>query len=111
MKANTKYTALEILTEAGIEKPEEKIGKMRVRIAGIAGIVKPDHLVKIQSGTEEIDILVGEEAVKVKIDGDQSEQEVSEAAKVALEARGREATKKAEALQKAKKAVSEPEEK
>ena len=102
MKTNTKYTALEILTAAKIVDAEAVFGKMRVRIAGIAGIVKPDHLIKIQSGTKEIDIIVGVESYKVAFEGDEKEQAVSDAAKVSLEAKGKESTKKAEAHLKAK---------
>jgi hypothetical protein len=100
MKANAKYTALEILKEAGIEKPEEKIGKMRVRIAGIAGIVKPDHLIKIQAETKKIDIIVGQEVKAIEIEGDEAEMIVSEAAKIAIEAEGKILNKKAEPIKK-----------
>lgn len=85
MKANTKYTALEILKAVGIKKPEDKFGKMRVRIAGISGIVKADHLIKIQAGTKEIDILVGEESKVLKFDGIEKKFVISKLAKEALD--------------------------
>jgi len=102
MKANTKYTALEILTLSGIEKPEEKFGKVRVRIAGIAGITKPDHLIKLQAGTKEFDVIVGEETKTVKIEGDEETSVVSEGARVSLDNKGVEAIKKFEDLAKVK---------
>jgi hypothetical protein len=85
MKSNIKYTALEILKEVGIKNPENKIGKMRVRIAGISGIVKPDHLIKIQTGTKEIDILVGEEVKKFKFNGVEKSSSISKLAKEVLD--------------------------
>lgn len=88
MKANTKYTALEILTEAGIEKPEEKFGKFRIIIGGILGIVKPDHVIRIQSGVKEIDVVVGIETVTIHVDADSKEATVSEGARIAIDAKG-----------------------
>lgn len=102
MKANAKYTALEILQVAGVEKPEEKIGKTRVRIAGVAGIVKPNHLIKIQPETTEIEIIVGIESKKITLEKGEAEPIISKAAKLSIEAKGKEVTKKAEALAKAK---------
>ena len=84
MKTNTKYTALEILKEAGIKSPETKFGKMRVRIAGISGIVKPEHLIKIQAGTKKIDILVGEEVKSLEFEGDEKASIISKLAKEVL---------------------------
>ncbi len=102
MKTNTKYTALEILTVAKIADAGAVFGKIRVRIAGIAGIVKPDHLIKIQPGTKEIEIIVGVDSYKLAFEEGEAEQAVSEGAKVALEVKGKESTKKAEAHAKAK---------
>jgi hypothetical protein len=108
MKNNTKYTAIEILKLAGIEKPEEKIGKMRVRIAGIAGIVKPDQLIKIQPGTTEVEVIVGQETATIPVEKNE-EAAVSDAAKATLEAKGKIATKQAEAIAKAKVEPATPE--
>lgn len=109
MKANTKYTALEILTEAGIEKPEEKIGKMRVRIGGLSGIVKPDHIIRVPSGTKEVSVLVGQETATIPVEEDSEDAAVSESAQVAIEAKGQKATENAEALAEAKaEAAKEP---
>jgi hypothetical protein len=52
-----KYTAKELVEKAGFENVE--FGKDRVRIAGIRGIVSPDHKIKINS--EEVDVTVGNE--------------------------------------------------
>jgi hypothetical protein len=101
MIANTKYTALEILTAAGIEKPEEKFGKVRVRIGGIHGIVKPDHIIRIPNGTKEVAVLVGVETATIPLE-EGAEAAVSESAQKAIEAKGALATEKAEALAKAK---------
>jgi hypothetical protein len=84
MKANTKYTALELLKEAKIKNPESKFGKVRIMIAGIAGIIKPDHLIKIQPNTKSIDILIGNENVSLKIDGSEKSSCVSKLAKEIL---------------------------
>ena len=96
MKAYTTVTAIEVLKEAGIVKPEEKIGKMRVRIAGVAGIVKPDHRIKIQPGTKEIEVIVGTESYKVAFEEGEAEQAVSDEAKVALEAKDKKAEESVE---------------
>lgn len=85
MKTNTKYTALEILKEAGIKKPEEQFGKVRIRIAGIAGIVKPDHLIKIQPETKSIEIVVGEEVFNLKFVGKSKHSVISDSAKKVLD--------------------------
>jgi hypothetical protein len=84
MKTNTKYTALEILKEVGIKKAEEKFGKMRIRIAGIAGIVKPEHLIKIQSETKSIEIVVGDEVLDLKFVGKSKHSVISDSAKEVL---------------------------
>ena len=87
MKANGKYTALEILQEAGIENPQDKIGKVRVRIGGISGIVNPDDLITIQPNADKIDIIVGNETKELNFESSADEREVSEKAKLALEAK------------------------
>lgn len=52
-----KYTAKELTDKAGFK--DVKFGKTRVRIGGIRGIVKPDHLIKINS--EKVEVMVGNE--------------------------------------------------
>ena len=59
-----KYTAKEILTLAGVEKPEEIVGKMRVRIGGIS-VRKLDHIINVKSGT--LEVVVGVEKADVEI--------------------------------------------
>lgn len=108
MKANTKYTALEILTEAGVETPEEKFGKFKVRIAGLRGIVTPDHLVKFGPEVKNVEVIVGVEKYEVEILGEAPENtEISEGAREALDAKGKKATEKSEKLQAEKKAAKE----
>lgn len=102
MKSNVKVTALEILEAAGVSEAGEVFGKTRVRIGGIAGIVSPDHLVKIQPGVEKIEIIVGVEATTLELEP-AGDPEISEKAKEALEKRGRAAVKAATKLQEAKK--------
>lgn len=53
-----KYTAKELLEQAGFEDVE--FGKVRVRIGGVRGIVEPDHKIKIQRKAN-FDVMVGEE--------------------------------------------------
>jgi len=110
MKANAKYTALEILQAAGVPEPEGKIGKVRVRIAGIAGIVKPDRLIRFQAGTEGVEVIVGVESYDLVLEGGGEQTEISEAAHAALEVKGKEATRKSEELQDARAEVEESEE-
>lgn len=69
MKANKKYTALELVTAAGFEDVE--FGKIRVRIGGIRGIVTPDHVIRVTPGTTEIDVMVGNEVKTVTFEGDE----------------------------------------
>lgn len=69
MKANKKYTALELVTAAGFENVE--FGKIRVRIGGIMGIVSEDHKIRIPAGTTEIDVMVGTEVKQVTFEGDE----------------------------------------
>ena len=69
MKSNTKYTALEILTAAKIAGAPDLFGKVRIRIAGIAGIVTPGHLIKIGPSVKVIDIIVGTDKFEVKVEG------------------------------------------
>lgn len=108
MKTNTIYTALEILTIAGIEKPEEKIGKMRVRIGGIP-VNKPDHLVYVSPGSEALIIIVGIESFDVSLESGPEEKEISTGAREKLDKDGVEETKKAEKLAEEKKSAEEKE--
>jgi len=96
IKSNAKYTALEILTEAGFENPEKLIGKFRVVIGGISGIVKPDHVIRISPETTELEVLAGVEVKTIVIEKEAEEAEVSVGAKEVSEARGPELIAKAE---------------
>lgn len=99
-----RYTALEVLTAAGVEKPEEYFGKQRVIIGGIRGIVTPDHLVKVQKGSKKLEILAGDKGYQVDIVPQEGDEPVavSDEAKKVVKVQGEEATKKADELQKAK---------
>lgn len=98
MKGNTKYTALEILTAAGVEKPEEVLGKVAVTIAGISGVVNPNHVILIPE-TEKIVVIVGNEAKEVAIEGVTESQEVSKGTRAVLDEEGKKENEKIEAHQ------------
>ena len=89
MKSNTKYTALEILTAAKVADALSLFGKFRVRIAGIAGIVTPNHLIKIGPSIKVIDIIVGIKKYEVQVEGVEENFVVTEEAKKVLEAKGK----------------------
>lgn len=102
MKANTKYTALEILKEARVPGAEKAFGKVRIRIAGIHGIVKPDHLIRFQPDAKRVEIVVGADSYELKLEKGGKNAHFSDEAVIALEAKGEESTRKSEELQKAK---------
>ena len=110
MIANSKYTALEILQAAGVPEPEAKIGKVKVRIGGLS-ISSPTQLIKVQKGVERFDVLVGKEGVEVVFEAAGDKLFISEAAKVALKAKGKASTEKAAAIQEAKAEPAEVESK
>ena len=87
MKANTKYTALELLTAAKVVKPETLIGKVRVRIGGLP-VNKPDHVINVTPGTTELAVLVGQDDYTIAFDGDEAESAVSAGARASLDAEG-----------------------
>lgn len=111
LKSNTKYTAAEILKESGIAKAEEQVGKVAVRIAGIAGINSLDQVINIQEGIANVDVQVGSEVVTIPVEADDAEHTVSEGARIALDTKGIEATKAAEKLQELKAELKADEEK
>jgi hypothetical protein len=101
--ANTKITALEILNEVGIKKAEDVFGKMRVRIGGISGINKADHLIVIPANTTNLEVIVGNELYDLElVKGRNDIADVSEGAQAATEAKGLLATAQAEKLQQVK---------
>jgi len=65
-----KYTAKEIIAmvmeQEGIDEPE--YGKVRIRIAGIRGIVSPDHRIHIQEGTKEVQVVIGDKEYSLKVE-------------------------------------------
>lgn len=95
-----KYTALEVLQaldqdfefDGQVYEAEEVFGKFRVRINGIAGITKPEHIFRFQPGTEEIKVVVGNETYDLDldaIDDGVDESTISEGAKQVIEAQGK----------------------
>lgn len=95
MKANTKYTAGELVTAAfPTLKTEDIFGKLRVRIGGLSGIVKPTHTIFVSPGTKELEVIVGNETASLKFEGDEKEPSHSETAKAVNEAEGKAETKR-----------------
>jgi hypothetical protein len=90
MKARAKYTASEILAEAGVESP--KFGKQLINIAGI-NISSANQIVKIQDGVEKIVILAGGEKKEIDLEKGGDNTEISEGAKVELKKYGQEVSK------------------
>lgn len=103
MKNNTIYTAKELLETAGFNA--EVIGKVRVRIGGIAGIVTPEHLINT-GHSEKIDVLVGADLVTLELEN-QEEVVLSEGAKAVKDAEREENIARFDAHMEAKKAPKE----
>lgn len=102
MKANITYTAKDILQSQGIDV--ESIGKMRVRIGGIA-VFTPDQLIRVPQNPEgKLNIIIGNEKREVEIEANDEVGATEEAQKV-IEADGRQASKDSEMLTEAKKAT------
>lgn len=105
--ANTKLTALEVLQECGVENAESIFGTARVRIGGIAGINTPDHLINITPETTNLEVIVAGEVFDLELAKGNKENNadvrvITDAAKVAIENKGKVATAKSEELQKVK---------
>lgn len=94
-----KYTALDILKIAGVETPEEKIGKVRVRIGGVP-VRKPDTLVNVQDN-KELALIVGNEKIDVTLPEEQPAEAVANT-KAAHEKRGKVAAARFVKQQRAK---------
>lgn len=95
MKANSKYTVAEIVTEAGF-KPEEVVGKVRVRVGGIP-VNDPNKVISIQPKTKTLEIIVGQEKKEVTLEGDNEEKVISENAHAFFEATAEDKNKAFEA--------------
>ena len=94
----SKYTAKEILAIAGVEKPEDVVGKMRVRIGGIS-VRELDKIVNVKG--ESVDVLIGTETATVTVP-ERPETEVSDDLESARKVRGEKSTKAFNASQIAK---------
>lgn len=92
-----KYTALELLKLAGVEKPAQKIKTFGVHIGGVV-VNSPDHLIETQEATE-IGIIVGKESYDATLEGKRG---ITDAAREVLDKNGREKTKEREAREKEK---------
>ena len=104
MKSNTIATAAEILISLGYEKPEDYVGKMRVRIGGIP-IRSVQHLVRFPSVAETVEVIVGDKVHEIDVKETNEEPVVSPAAKQVLKKHGEEVTKQSEEMQERKKAA------
>lgn len=104
MKAVTKITAGEVLQELGYDKPENYIGKMRVRIGGIP-VRSPYDLFNIQAATDTLQVIVGDKIHDIDTTENNEERVVTSGAKQVLKVHGEEATKRAEELQARKLAA------
>src|SRR4051794_15321248 len=74
LKANSRYTAKEILSEAKIDST--LIGQTRVLIGGIP-VSGADHVVRIPSGTKTLEIVTGVDAKSIEIKDESKELELS----------------------------------
>jgi hypothetical protein len=92
LKRNAIYTAKEIIEECGADP--KLIGKVRVVIAGISGIVSPDHLVSLPfKMADKLEVIVATEAFTLDLDGPVVNAEMSEGAKVVVQAKAEEESK------------------
>jgi hypothetical protein len=99
MKTNTRITAGEIISsvltpDSQFKTIEEIFGKVRVRIAGISGIVTPEHIINIPTGVKEIDVIIGNESTKITFEGDNEIKQQTDKASEALKAKGTEVTER-----------------
>lgn len=74
-----KYTSLDLLKLAGVENPEDKIGKVKVSIGGVT-VNKPDHIINIQD-EKTVECLVAGKKFVAKI-VKQTEEEIKRVAEV-----------------------------
>lgn len=105
--SNSKLTALEVLTECGVQDAVSKFSAMRVRIGGISGINRPDYLVNIPAETKTLEVIVGGEIYDLELSKGNKQNNaeirtISDEAKIVLELEGIEDTKTAEKIQEVK---------
>lgn len=97
------YTALEIVKLTGVETPEQRFGKERIKIDGIAAR-EADKLINTQDATK-VHVQVGADTFDVDLP---KQDAPSEAVTKAREAKGAEASKAFEASQIAKGRMEAP---
>jgi hypothetical protein len=93
MKANAKYTALELLESVGRKfeidgkkvSARDAFGKAPIGIGGLA-IVQPTKLITVQPETDFLSAYVGVDVFQIDFEGDHEERIVSEAARKVLDA-------------------------
>lgn len=89
IKANVKYTAVELLAIAGIKNPESKFGKAKIRIGGLSGINTPNHIIRVGAEAKEVEVICGDDKVMLTVAEVLPEANVTKNAKAALEEKGR----------------------
>jgi len=98
MKNNAKYSVSELLTAVGFD-PAKVLGKVRVRVGGIP--FNTDKVLSVQVGVKKLAVIVGTESKEITFE-DGKDKVISAGANKILAVEGIQATKQAEALQKAK---------
>lgn len=84
-----RYTAIDILKLAGVEKPEDVIGKFSVRIGGV-NVNQLDAVINVAEGNT-VEVLVGRELTTVELPETPSEEHQANVHAI-KEAEGREAS-------------------
>ena len=70
MESGKIYTAqevLEILVATDKTAKMPVFGELRVRIAGVRGIVTPEHRIHIQKGVKSIEVVIGNEVYNLEV--------------------------------------------
>lgn len=96
------YTTLEVLRLAGVETPEEKLGKVSVSIGGVVSN-DPDKLVNLQNATS-VEVIVGKQSYDVTLP---ESNEPSEEVLRVRKSQGNKVLTQAEENRKAKRARRE----
>lgn len=61
-----KYTAVDLLKEAGVTNPGSIFGKTRVVIGGVS-TGRADHVLRIPEGTKTLEVIVGDKPYSIKV--------------------------------------------
>ncbi len=97
MKANSKYTADEILRDLGYD-PEKTVGAMRVIIGGVR-VNSLGHSIKFQTDATEIEVIVGNKTHEIKFANPGDSVFVSTGSQESIDKHSKKVSKKAVGLQ------------